>query len=54
MKNGTCDNGPHTASSAGPFGLMVWGLDSASSYGYPAGGNIATINTVVVPPMNPN
>jgi hypothetical protein len=54
IKNGTCDNGPHTASSAGPFGLMVWGLDSASSYAYPAGGNIATINTVVVPPMNPN
>ena len=54
VKNGTCDNGPHTASSAGPFGLMVWGLDWYSSYGYPAGGNIATINTVVVPPMNPN
>jgi len=53
-KNGACDNGPHTASSEGPFGVMVWGLDSASSYGYPAGGNIATINTVVVPPINPN
>jgi hypothetical protein len=54
MKNGTCDNGPHSASSAGTFGLMVWGLDSYSSYGYPAGGNIATINTVIVPPQNPN
>jgi hypothetical protein len=50
MKNGMCDNGPHTASSDGPFGLMVWGLDSASSYGYPAGGNIAPINTVIVTP----
>lgn len=54
QKNGTCDNGPHTASSNGPFGLMVWGLDTFSSYAYPAGGNIATINKVVVPPMNPN
>jgi len=50
VKNGACDNGPHTASSDGPFGLMVWGLDSYSSYAYPAGGNIAPINTVIVPP----
>lgn len=50
VKKGTCDNGPHTASSAGPFGLVVWGLASAASYAYPAGGNVATINTVVVPP----
>ncbi len=50
-KNGTCDNGPHTASSDGPFGIMVWGLDTYSSYAYPAGGNIAPINTVVVPPQ---
>jgi hypothetical protein len=49
--NGTCTNGGHTASSQGPFGLMVWGLDSVSSYGYPAGGNVAPINTVVVPPI---
>jgi hypothetical protein len=49
-KNGTCDTGPHTASSTGPFGLVVWGLASAASYAYPAGGNVATINTVVVPP----
>lgn len=54
VKNGSCDNGPNTASSEGAFGLMVWGLDSYSSYAYPAGGNIATINTVVVPPINPN
>jgi hypothetical protein len=49
-KNGTCDNGPHTASSNGAFGVMVWGLDSASSYAYPAGGNVAPINSVIVPP----
>ncbi len=44
VKNGTCDNGPHSADSAAPFGLMVWGLDQYSSYAYPAGGNVATIN----------
>ena len=27
------------------------GLDTYSSYAYPAGGNVATINTVVVPPV---
>ncbi len=46
-----CTNGPHSAQSEGPFGLMVWGLDSFSSYAYPAGGNVAPINTVVVPPV---
>jgi hypothetical protein len=49
-KNGTCDNGPHIATSTGPFGISVWGLDSFSSYGYPAGGNVAPINSVVIPP----
>jgi hypothetical protein len=49
-KNGTCDNGPHVASSAAPFGITVWGLDGYSSYAYPAGGNVAPINTVIVPP----
>ena len=48
---GSCMNGPHTAKSAGTFGVMVWGLDKYSSYAYPAGGNIAPINTVVVPPV---
>jgi hypothetical protein len=49
-KNGGCDNGPHVATSNGPFGLSVWGLDTFSSYGYPAGGNVAPINSVIVPP----
>ncbi len=49
IPNGSCNNGPHTATSAGQFGIMVWGLDSLSSYAYPAGGNAAAINTVVVP-----
>jgi hypothetical protein len=51
IPNGTCNNGPHTASSTAPFGLVVWGLDQTSSYAYPAGGNVAAINTVVVPPI---
>jgi hypothetical protein len=45
---GSCTNGRHTAHSVGPFGLMVWGLDAASSYAYPAGGNVGKINPVVV------
>ena len=48
--NGQCNNGPHVASSNGPFGIMVWGLDYFSSYAYPAGGNVAPINSVIVPP----
>jgi hypothetical protein len=50
-QHNNCQNGPHTATSKGPFGITVWGEDSAASYGYPAGGNLATINTVVVPPV---
>jgi hypothetical protein len=52
--NGSCNNGPHTATSQGPFGLMVWGLDEYASYAYPAGGNVAPINTVVIPPVPPH
>lgn len=47
---GTCKNGGQTATSDGAFGVMVWGMDNYASYGYPAGGNIAPINAVVVPP----
>jgi hypothetical protein len=50
-QHNNCQNGPHTASSKGPFGITVWGEDSAASYGYPAGGNLSTINSVVVPPV---
>ena len=50
-QHNNCQNGPHTASSKGPFGITVWGEDSYASYGYPAGGNLSTINTVVVPPV---
>src|SRR5690606_17716213 len=51
VSNGGCTNGPHVAESEGAFGLMVWGLDWFSSYGYPAGGSVAQINTVTVPPV---
>ncbi len=47
----TCQNGRHTADSDGPFGLVVWGLDSYSSYAYPAGGYAVTITDIVVPPV---
>lgn len=46
-----CSNGRHVAQSAGPFGVLVWGLDCYASYGYPAGGNAATLSTVTVPPV---
>ncbi len=51
VPNGACTNGPQTAESEGPFGIMVWGLDWFSSYAYPAGGSVAPINEVVVPPV---
>lgn len=34
---GACSYGRHEASSDGPFGLYVWGMDDAASYGFPAG-----------------
>jgi hypothetical protein len=46
-----CTNGRHTATSAAPFGIVVWGLDSYSSYAYPAGGNAAQLSDVVVAPV---
>jgi len=45
-----CTNGVHTARSDAPFGLTVWGTDSYTSYGYPAGMSVRPINTVVVGP----
>lgn len=47
---GTCKNGHHTASSAGAFGVVVWGLDSYSSYAYPAGGSARALTDLVIPP----
>jgi hypothetical protein len=45
-----CTNGQHTAESEGKFGLVVWGLDSYSSYAYPAGGNAIALTDLVIPP----
>jgi hypothetical protein len=47
---GACSNGRHAATSKAPFGLVVYGLDTYSSYGYPAGGNAAVLSGVVVEP----
>lgn len=46
---GACTNGRHVASSGAPFGLVVWGLDSYSSYAYPAGGNARQLSEL--PPL---
>ena len=51
VPSGTCSNGPQVAYSDGQFGVTVWGLDNYSSYAYPAGGSVASINQVVVPPV---
>ncbi len=51
---GTCNNGVQEMSSAGPFGVWVWGWGSEDtntgwvSYGYPAGEGILPINDVVI------
>jgi hypothetical protein len=46
-----CATSRHEATSAGAFGVTVWGTDWYASYGYPAGGNVGTINDVVIPPV---
>ena len=46
---GACNNGRHEAKSATPFGLTVWGWDTAVSYAYPAGASVQQLSTVVVP-----
>ncbi|MCA9705795.1 MAG: IgGFc-binding protein [Myxococcales bacterium] len=45
-----CETSQHLAQSDGHFGVLVWGTDSAASYGYPAGGNLQSINQVDVDP----
>ncbi|MGZ4779061.1 MAG: IgGFc-binding protein, partial [Thermoanaerobaculia bacterium] len=47
--NHGCTNGPHSANSPIPFGLVVWGLDSFSSYAYAAGGNASRLATIDPP-----
>jgi hypothetical protein len=45
-----CETSQHLASSEGEFGIMVWGTDWYASYGYPAGGNLKTLNEVSIGP----
>jgi len=45
-----CATSQHLAQSEESFGIMVWGTDSFASYGYPAGGNLQTINEVDIDP----
>lgn|GEM_PF-6487267 len=44
-----CVTSRQSAISEGASGVTVWGIDLASSYGYPAGGDQVPINQVVVP-----
>ncbi|MCA9636019.1 MAG: IgGFc-binding protein, partial [Myxococcales bacterium] len=44
-----CATSRHLAESDKTFGIVVWGTDYYSSYGYPGGGDIAGINDIVVP-----
>jgi hypothetical protein len=46
-----CTGSRHEAKSKGQFGVMVWGTDNFASYGYAAGGNVGSINNIVVPPV---
>jgi hypothetical protein len=48
---GACGTSRHEATSEGAFGVVIWGTDWASSYGYSAGGNLGVINNVYVPPI---
>lgn len=45
-----CETSQHFATSTGEFGVVVWGTDSAASYGYPAGGGLEAINAIVLDP----
>ncbi len=44
-----CGTSRHLAESDGPFGVVVWGTDTYSSYGYPAGSDVSKINEVMLP-----
>jgi hypothetical protein len=42
-----CETSQHFAQSDQPFGLIVWGADWCTSYGYAAGGSLKNINDVM-------
>lgn len=41
-----CENGVHTATSAVPFGITVWGVDQYASYAWPSGTGVRKLNDV--------
>jgi hypothetical protein len=46
---GKCTNGVHTATSAAPFALTVWGFDAGDvSYAFPAGMGTQPINSLII------
>lgn len=47
---GQCETSRHEATSAGAFGITVWGTDWCSSYAYPAGGSFRAVNGIAVVP----
>jgi hypothetical protein len=49
LGNAGCTNGRQVAASDAPFGIVVWGLDTYSSYAYPAGGNARSL--AELPPL---
>lgn len=46
---GACSHGRREASSEGPFGLYVWGMDEYASYGFPAGAGSRPTSAYSVP-----
>jgi hypothetical protein len=58
VNQGACSSGAHTMTSAGPFGVTVWGWGTPEttsstenvSYGYPAGMHVAPVNSLVLAP----
>ena len=46
---GACSHGRREASSDGPFGLYVWGMDEYASYGFPAGAGSRPTSAFTVP-----
>jgi IgGFc binding protein len=43
---GKCNAGRNAMESDGPFGVTVWGMDEAASYGYPGGASVRALNNI--------
>jgi hypothetical protein len=46
---GSCSHGRHEATSDGPFGLYVYGMDNYASYGFPAGAGSRPTSSYTIP-----